>query len=327
MRTSGRILKCPSFILVWVLLSFFSVKAFPIGHFPGVLIYELMSEHPAEYWFDRPKDVEFARAIEWNLQWKMARMLKDGIEINTPSRRGMTFLVYAYLKSSQGCYEFLLKNGADPDQVVILAEKMGKWGVQVCTNTALSMAVDDLYSPGYLGLALKYGGNPNTDLGVHVLYFAINTGNFENVRLLVEAGADIEGREKKVIYSTPLSHCLIGNDYRMAYYLLQKGANPKLTPHIQDDITASLYDYSARFTRESFIGRGQIEYDWMLKFKHELEEKGFDFSSNNRLRIEYERECERRIFQEEQRTKNDRIPQPSMPLPPGEVYPTVKAGQ
>ena len=86
-----------------------------------------------------------------------------------------------------------------------------------------------LNDPAYLAALLRHGGDPNA-LGVYgsrtIIHEAILHDRIDNVRLLVEAGADIDAAEGGSI--TPLHRAVHVNSYDIAYYLLEQGANPML---------------------------------------------------------------------------------------------------
>ena len=87
-----------------------------------------------------------------------------------------------------------------------------------------------LNDPAYLASLLRHGGNPNA-LNVYgrrtIIHEAIMLGRIDNVRLLVEAGADIDA-QADVSLATPLLKAVAVNEYEIAHYLLEQGADPTL---------------------------------------------------------------------------------------------------
>lgn len=273
---------------IGIFLLLTATLGYGMGQSKGVMVYDLMSEHPAEFWFEDRKDNEFCHAIEWNDTGKMGRMLKEGFEINRQGRQGMTFLIYAYLKNDKRSYEFLLKNGANPNLMMVSDERLsGRASSLKFKLTALTMAAEDGTDPYYLGMGLKYGGNPNIIIdNVHILYFAILVHSFTNVELLMGAGSDVNGMEKEEGTSTPILHAIYSSQYDMAYYFYQKGANPELS---KDSIIYMI--------EETYTGREQLVYK--KKLKEVLELRGFDFSQENIRRIEAaQKERRRRLEQD-----------------------------
>lgn len=261
-----------------------------------VLVLELLSRHNAEYWFIEKQDVEFCHAIEWGDTKKMDIMLKDRFDINKQGNQGMTFVAYAYLKDKKKSYEYLLNHGADPN-LILTTEEMIKGDVTPFKfkYSTLTMVSEDSGDPLYLDLGLKHGGNPNAIVDdVHILHNAIRAESLTNVQLLIEAGADVNGLVKETNHSTPLDHATISDQYTIAYYLLQKGANPELN---KDDITLSMQHFIGS------AGKFKIQKEYKEKVKIILEDKGFDFSTENIERIKAKKAEALKKWQEEMKNK------------------------
>jgi ankyrin repeat protein len=251
----------------------------------SLLVY-LMSKHKADYWFANEKEISFCHAIEWDDTNKMGKMIKAGMGINTRGKDGMTFLIYSYLKVNKKSYEFLLEHGADPNTIMVTSEKVeGRVSKLETELSALILAAKDKEDPFYLKLCLEHGGNPNTVIytnlgGRHIIYDAL--GSITNLKLIIEAGADINGLDKDQWGSTPLSESIFADRYDIAYYLLGKGADPEIN---KDHIIWGIYNGNL-----GSLQTVQIEYK--EKVKKILEDRGFDFSPENLKKIE-ERKAER----------------------------------
>ena len=261
-----------------------------------VLVLELLSRHNAEYWFSDKMSVEFCHAIEWSDTKKIDKMLNEGLEINRQGKQGMTFIAYAYLKDKKKSYEYLLEHGANPNLTLITEEKIeGDVSPFKFEYSTLTMAAEDSEDPFYLDLGLKHGGNPNAIVDdVHILHNAIRVESLTNVQLLVEAGASLNGLTNEHYGGDFLDHAISDGQHVIAYYLLQKGANPELN---KDDIILSMQHFIGS------IGKFKIQKEYKEKVKKILEDRGFDFSPENIERIRAKKAEALRKWQEEMKKK------------------------
>lgn len=128
--------------------------------------------------------LQLAYAIQDN-QLDEVRRLDKEVELNKFHKENMTPLIWAMLTKQPEALEVLIKEGADPNlkdnantQPVALAVTMG----------------DD--NP-YLRILLRHGGNPNSfkqsEPALHVAY---DFDYYKNVLLLLDAGADINERDR-----------------------------------------------------------------------------------------------------------------------------------
>lgn len=146
------------------------------------------------------------------------RFSSAGGDLNVVSRTGTTPLIYCIDNNKRKSYQRLLELGVDPN-----------FKSDANARVALSTAAAHEES-WWLELALKHGGDPNlrvklqTDIGeAPVLNFAASEGAFENVKLLLQAGADINGVDYKgcsALYEAGASKRL-----ELVFYLLGSGAD------------------------------------------------------------------------------------------------------
>jgi len=167
--------------------------------------------------------VDVWEAVERNDGAAIRKFKAAGGDVNLLGWDGSTPLWTALERKKRYSYEALLECGADPN--IILS------GKRVVTHWA---AIEE--DPWWLRLALEHGADPNL---VNVgrgrpnegppLSFAISLrGTLENVKLLVEHGADINkplpcGLDK----CHPLKSALSQNQLDVVLYLLNQGANYK----------------------------------------------------------------------------------------------------
>lgn len=152
----------------------------------------------------------------------MNELVKQGVDVNYIGEQDCTPLMWTVVLRNYKGMEALLQHGANPNFV----EHDG-------------MSVMSLLGPGnypaLLELVLKHGGNPNIrDPSVDasgnnetVLNMAAEVGKIENIKLLLKYGANIEGKDGDGM--TPLLYAVFCRQYKTAYFLLEQGANYKIT--------------------------------------------------------------------------------------------------
>jgi ankyrin repeat protein len=129
---------------------------------------------------------------------------------------GPSPLRIAIENDDRAAYEKLLAEGADPNQI----------DSANYSPMHLAAGQDDPY---WLRLALEHGGDPNL-LNANAprikrgtpLHSAICAESLETVKLLVEAGADINHTGSG---QTPLADAFATAAYDIVYYLLEQGAD------------------------------------------------------------------------------------------------------
>lgn len=193
------------------------------------------------------------------------RFASAGGDLNVRGSGGSTPLWVALKEKNRDSYEALLKYGADPN--VIMS------GKRVVTHWA---ATEE--DPWWLRLALEHGADPNLVnvgrgrpgegtplkfvLGKRSVTFPKGVKFIENVKLLVEHGADIDRPDGYNCY--PLGQAANSNDFEAILYLLEAGADYKLAE-------CSGINFFARI-RQLGEWREKEEYP----FQQEDERKNFD---------------------------------------------------
>src|SRR5713226_8310253 len=110
-------------------------------------------------------------------------LLQGGANVNAAGAQGVSPLIWVLAARNKKGAEHLLKAGADPNQKTM--EK---------NESAMSLAAGG-NDPQILEMLLKHGGNPNLR-GPNddpLLHIAILGQRWENMRLLLKHGADING--------------------------------------------------------------------------------------------------------------------------------------
>jgi ankyrin repeat protein len=220
----------------------------------------------AEDFFTNQNEIEFAHAIEWGDRGKIQKLLDNGVNINLKgSRDEMNFLMWSLIKQNKTSYQYLLEHKADPNQMTFP-------GIQKEKISVMNEAVipEDTF---WLKLALEHGGNPNTEEGNDSIIFeAIRQERIENVKLLIESGANIN-YQNKISKDTPLIDAVIGDDYNIACYLVEKGADP-LKKRVSGRTVLEFITNGSPVT--SFKGPEDIKkkIEYKKKLVKKLQEKG-----------------------------------------------------
>ena len=182
---------------------------------------------PIADYFDAPEAIEAANHIRQGHAKGLETMIAEGLDVNLRGPRGADLLKWSLLSECPDSLDALLAGGARTDHVPA-GKYTGKVD-QLSLKPVMELAAS-ARDPRYLSLLLRHGGDPDAlDIYGHntIIFEAILNGRIDNVRLLVEAGADIHAREQGSLV-TPLHDASTVNYYDIAYYLLEQGADPTL---------------------------------------------------------------------------------------------------
>lgn len=196
-------------VLVLVLVAVLLVGCSAITPTPEEQLAKLGYEVTNEY---------FLRAARYGELEAVKLFLEAGININVREMdekqwKSATALHYACDRKHKDVVEYLLEQGAN-----INAELDDG-----CTPLISSVAVDDMDTAILLlenGANIKAHANRWT-----VLHYAVHNKNLDMVKLLVEAGAELEARTH--YYDTPLLSAATDNSVEIVEYLLSVGADSK----------------------------------------------------------------------------------------------------
>ena len=179
---------------------------------------------PAREYFVSEDALAAAAAIRGGRQAELERLIDDGLDVDHRGRDGMNLLKWALATNCLECFETLLEAGASTEHFVA-GEYTGK--VEQLFLKPVMHLVASANDPAFLALALAHAADPDS-VDVYgtktVIFAAILNSRMENVRLLVEAGADLEATNGNG--DGPLSAAVLINNYEIACYLLDQGADP-----------------------------------------------------------------------------------------------------
>lgn len=139
-------------------------------------------------------------------------------------RQGMPLMAWPIVNEDPDGLKLLLDAGLDPN-----ARDPARTADGYFVHANALVYASQLKDPSYLKLLLEHGGDPDT-LTINnqpLLYGARLRGSFENVKLLVEHGADVNYSFLGATGTILGQYVLLG-DFEEAYWLMQHGADPGL---------------------------------------------------------------------------------------------------
>ena len=171
----------------------------------------------ASKYFSDGTTLQVANAAANGNAAKVQALRDGGADINAQGKDGVTPLLWALAQGNKIGVQKLLELGANPNH-------------QTDDGDSMMSLASQMRDSDFLKLALKYGGNPNLKM-THYPYTplmqAIGPENFENITLLVEAGADVNYQDP-ITGDTPVISAADLNQYDIVYYLIQQGADYRL---------------------------------------------------------------------------------------------------
>jgi uncharacterized protein len=192
----------------------------------------------AEDFFTDAGVIKLCKAIEAKDLKEIDRLVKSGVDVNAKGRGNMTPLLWAF-PMGESVFEKLQELGADPNiKLTKDVWTMLRKGRSVMSVAALGDLLDgpvhdqyfyDAPMDSYLKLVLEHGGNPNIednngDTPLLSLRYSDRSKVLNRIRLLLDAGADINHRNKQG--KTTLLECI--NSYYFALDLLKCGADYRI---------------------------------------------------------------------------------------------------
>jgi ankyrin repeat protein len=233
------------------------------GGEPQSEAWHALARMKAKDYFAEPVQVKLAEAVARGKIDQIDKLIKQGADVNATGRDGMKPLFWAMGKESVKGFEALLQNGANPN---VTAEGLIK-GERPPSVMELAAIAEN---PEYLKLALKHEGNPNYPLGYGnrtIIDEAIMNNRLENLRILVESGADINHTDS--FGSPPIMSAARIRNYDMVYFLLRKGADPTIVDSAGSDLAKFLKKFGQRGVKPD-----SDQYQWYLKVMAEMKKRG-----------------------------------------------------
>lgn len=166
------------------------------------------------------------------------RLIQQGVPVNGKGKEGLTPLHLALLNANYHAASLLLNGGADANLAAIN-------GVSCLTLAAM------MPDSRFLAAALRHGGKADQRDGRQEtpLMIAASDSLDENVRLLIDAGADVNAKDARG--STPLMHTFqsFKPNLTIARMLMGAGASPET----RDPLGLTAKDYAATFENPALL--------------------------------------------------------------------------
>ncbi len=185
----------------------------------------------ADNYFDREEDIALVKAVAKGNPDKIEKCIQNGGNVNAVGREGFTPLLWAHTKSSKKGFVYLLQHGADPNLVTTRYDD---------DKMSIMEEITTFRETDYLSLALENGASSDSPSGESrtILFRAIMFSNLKNVKVLVEAGANINHQDTGD--QTPVMTAFAICRWDMVYYLLSAGADPTLKNIWGYDLTKAI---------------------------------------------------------------------------------------
>ena len=154
-------------------------------------------------------------------------LVESGVDINAEGAEGMRPIFWAVLMNRLDVFVELLNLGADPNVAINSPNSVGDDIGTLVDLLAASEKTD------FLTAVLNHGADPNSatgskrnQIGETVIFQAVRRDKFDNVLILLEAGADINLRNANG--ETPLLVAAGMKNFHLVHLLIQKGADRSL---------------------------------------------------------------------------------------------------
>jgi len=178
-------------------------------------------------------------------------MIKKGANVNLPDKFGKTLLMHAVddrAAMSSHIADKLIKAGANPNiednngnralsyavknQNIKYTEILIKNGAEINYGNKYSNPLNNAVNRGNLEIAdllLKHGAKKNNLFIFNYLDFYNSTKKYKGIKFAIEQGADVNFVDKNG--DTVLCEAVNNNNFDIATFLLDSGANPDINYH------------------------------------------------------------------------------------------------
>ena len=245
-----------------------------LGGLPNGLPYERLG-WDADGFFTDQGVLSLCRAIEGRNLREIERLVKSGVDVNARGRGNMTPLLWAFPMGEE-VFAKVLELGGDPN--IKLTETRlppvfvkGRSVMSLAASpTPVVCAWGDIPTNSNLKLVLEHGGDPNIeDLDGNTPLFYLTDDSHElraRIRLLLDAGADVNHRNKRGI--TPLISWYCSTKKGSVLRLLEAGADYRIADNNGLDfvlyVASAMHFYRKDNKPDDRIAKAEIAtIDWL----------------------------------------------------------------
>jgi ankyrin repeat protein len=212
--------------------------------FLGVEVEERIA---AEEFSSVPLVRRLAVAVDRGDRTAIAAAVTAGADVNAFGNSGFRLLDWAMVRNKPVGFETLLGQGAD-----VMADYRDPRGVpEKSYNCTILQRVLEADGPEFIQAVLRNGMQPNhvpfPEDGRSLLFFALKSGDARVLAALLDAGASVNQRDRWG--NLPLSDAGTGRNFKAAWFLLQRGADPVAKDNWGNDFVKGLKEYGSRGVR------------------------------------------------------------------------------
>lgn len=229
---------------------------------------------PRDYFSDA-QVVDLIDAIERNDLAKMKQLIQQGVKLNAIGLDNKNPLDWALKQRKKEAFLLLLESGSDPN-----SPGGPSWGV--IHDAAL---IDD--DSDWLAYLLKHNANTELEDGEQrtPIFLAIKSRRKENLDLLIRAKANLNHQSS--LESTPMMVAAGRGLFDSVYYLLESGADPRITSSKGNDL--AYWVVKMDVDPQHSLGR------WRQKVIDYLEREGVDLGPARRLVEQQKKDFDKEI--------------------------------
>ena len=219
--------------------------------------------------FFKPDMIKLIHAIEKGKEAKAGDMIKQGLSLNIHTNKKMSPLFWLLIQQNKDAMRLAIKLGADPDfpkpngdsLVTMLAGRnQDEFLLILLEGGADASAVDSEGYPAMLG--------------------AVEEGRIEQIEMLIRFGGDINltnpTGDNSALYGSYI------NRYEIVHYLIEQGVDYNAVNIVSTSIAWNIHE---KLSNNELNPEGSA-YDWVLKIKQQLIDRGVKFPPRSPLDID-----------------------------------------
>jgi ankyrin repeat protein len=201
----------------------------------------------AEEFSSLPLVRRLAIAVDRGDRMAIAAAVTAGADVNAFGDRGFRMLDWAMVRNKPVSFETLLNQGAD----VMVDYRDPRSVPDVSYNCTILQRILETDRPEFIEAVLRNGMQPNhvpfPEDGRSLIFFALKSRDTRVLAALLDAGARVNQRDRWG--NLPLSDAGAGRNFKAAWLLLQRGADPAANDNWGNDFVKGLKEYGSRGVR------------------------------------------------------------------------------